>query len=140
MNSLVIDASVAIKLLIDEEGADLANFVYRTFDLIAPDLLLAECSNILWKKARRGELSADEAALGGQFLANSTFDLRPMSSLVDAATRLAVGLDHPAYDCFYLALAAAESCPFVTADERLVRKVEAAGVGPEIRLLASFAT
>jgi predicted nucleic acid-binding protein len=31
--------------------------------------------------------------------------------------------DHPVYDCFYLALALLENCPFVTADETLVRKL-----------------
>jgi predicted nucleic acid-binding protein len=40
-----------------------------------------------------------------------------------AATRLAIDLDHPAYDCLYLALAIARDCPFVTADERFLRKL-----------------
>ena len=139
MSRLVIDASVAVKLLVDEDGAALATFVYRTFDLLAPALLLAECSNILWKKARKGELSNAEAITRSAMLTRTNIVLHPMEPLVEAATREAIRLDHPAYDCFYLALAAAEDCPFVTADERLVRKVEAAGGGPEVRLLSSFA-
>lgn len=139
MSRLVIDASVAVKLLVDEVGATSAAFVYRTFDLLAPDLLLAECSNILWKKVRKGELSKAEAMMRSVTLSRSRIALRPMEPLVEGATRLAIDLDHPAYDCFYLALAAMEACPFVTADERLVRRVEAAGSGPEILLLSSFA-
>ena len=139
MSRLVIDASVAVKLLVDEDGAALATFVYRTFELLAPALLLAECSNILWKKARKGELSNAEAITRSAMLTRTNIVLHPMEPLVEAATREAIRLDHPAYDCFYLALAAAEDCPFVTADERLVRKVEAAGGGPEVRLLSSFA-
>lgn len=46
-----------------------------------------------------------------------------MRALMDAATRLALTLDHPAYDCVYLALAEVETCPFVTADEWLLNKV-----------------
>ena len=117
----------------------MATFVYRTFELLAPALLLAECSNILWKKARKGELSEAEAITRSVMLTRTNIVLHPMEPLVEAATREAIRLNHPAYDCFYLALAAAEGCSFVTADERLVRKVEAAGGGPEIRLLSSFA-
>jgi predicted nucleic acid-binding protein len=138
LSRLIIDASVAVKLLVDEDGAALAAFVYRAFDLLAPALLLAECSNILWKKVRKGELSKAEAMTRSVVLTRTSIVLRPMEPLVEAATRLSIDLDHPAYDCFYLALAVAEACPFVTADERLVRKVEAVRGGPEIRLLSSF--
>ncbi len=31
-------------------------------------------------------------------------------------------LDHPAYDCFYLALAEARDAPMVTADRRLLNR------------------
>lgn len=138
MTRAVIDASVAVKLLVDEDGADQAMIVYRTFELLAPELLLAECANIIWKKTRRGELTAPEAELAAGLLARSAIDLRPMRGLVGAATRLAMALDHAAYDCLYLALAAAEDCPFITADERLVRKIEHAGGGAAVRLLSSF--
>ena len=40
-------------------------------------------------------------------------------------------LDHPAYDCVYLALARVRALRFVTADTRLVRKFNAAGSGFE---------
>jgi predicted nucleic acid-binding protein len=38
-------------------------------------------------------------------------------------------LDHPAYDCVYVALAAANDCRFVTADQRLLRKLREGGHG-----------
>jgi predicted nucleic acid-binding protein len=59
VSALVIDASVAIKWIIDEEGSPAA-LALRKHSLAAPDLLMAECANILWKKSRRGELSTDE--------------------------------------------------------------------------------
>ena len=40
-----------------------------------------------------------------------------------AAARLAADLDHPAYDCFYLALAIQTQYPVVTADARFHDKV-----------------
>ena len=46
-----------------------------------------------------------------------------MSGLAAAAARLAIDLDHPAYDCFYLALAIQTQYPLVTADTRFHDKV-----------------
>ena len=39
-----------------------------------------------------------------------------------ARQSLAVRLQHPAYDCFYLALARQASCPLVTAGKRLIER------------------
>lgn len=56
MNLLVIDASIAVKWVVEEEGTIEALALRGAAKLIAPDLLIAECANILWKKVRRGEL------------------------------------------------------------------------------------
>lgn len=122
--SLVVDASIAVKWVVEEEGTEEALSLRRKAKLIAPDLLAAECSNILWKKVRRGELAKDEALLAARLLQNADLELLPTRPLLESATRLAVELDHPAYDCVYLALALAKGCNFVTADERLLRKLE----------------
>jgi predicted nucleic acid-binding protein len=117
----VIDASVAIKWVIDEPGTNQA-ILLRRKRLFAPELLIAECATILWKKVRRQELSEAEAILAARLLQRADIGLEPMHPLLEAATRLALVLDHPAYDCIYLALAETLSCAMVTADERLYRK------------------
>ncbi|MFD2233357.1 type II toxin-antitoxin system VapC family toxin [Phaeospirillum tilakii] len=122
MSGLVIDASIAVKWVVDEDGTQEALSV-RKHALVAPDLLIPECANILWKKVRLGELTVDEAAFAARLLARADVDLAPMRSLMEEATRIAVSLDHPAYDCLYLALAESRGMPFATADERLLRKV-----------------
>lgn len=123
MSPLVLDASIAIKWIIEEEGTAQALALRGTAKLIAPDLLIAECANILWKKVRRGELLPDEAGLGARLLQASEIELVPMRMLLENATRLAVELDHPAYDCLYLELAIRRGCRMVTADERLIGKL-----------------
>lgn len=120
--SFVIDASVAVKWVIEEEGTSAA-LALRSRQLVAPDLLIAECANILWKKVSRRELSEDEAEFSARLLARADIDLLPMRPLLQAATRLAVAFDHPAYDCLYLAAAESQGVPFVTADERFLKKV-----------------
>jgi predicted nucleic acid-binding protein len=55
--TLVIDASVAIKWLVPETLAEnAAALLDENNRLTAPDLLLIEFANIIWKKARLGEI------------------------------------------------------------------------------------
>jgi len=91
--------------------------------VIAPELLVAECANILWKKVQRDELSKDEALLATRLLQAAEIEFLPTRSLLEAATAIGIELNHPAYDCLYLALAAERDCRFVTADESFVRKL-----------------
>ncbi len=123
MNTLVIDASIAIKWVVEEDGTDWSLALRQKARLMAPDLIVAECANILWKKAQRKELRKDEALIAARLLQNAEIELIPCRALLESATRLAIELDHPAYDCLYLALAVENGCRFITADERLVNKI-----------------
>ena len=126
MKTLVIDASIAVKWVVDEQGTPQALALRERAKLTAPELLVAECANILWKKVQRGELTRQEALLAARLLQAAEVELQPTRSLLEAATRIALDLVHPAYDCLYLALAIDNECPFVTADERFLRKVRRA--------------
>ena len=123
MNTLVIDASVAVKWVVEEHGTAEALVLRQKAKLIAPELLVAECANILWKKVQRGELLKDEALLAARLLQGAEIELLPTRFLLEAATRISIEIDHPAYDCLYLALALERKCQFVTADQRLLRKL-----------------
>ncbi|WP_137132791.1 type II toxin-antitoxin system VapC family toxin [Rhizobium sp. FY34] len=92
--------------------------------MIAPDLILPECANIFWKKVRRGELTSAEAQFAARLIEGSDMQLAPLLPLFGKSIQLSLLLDHPAYDCTYLALALQERCQFVTADETLVRKLQ----------------
>jgi predicted nucleic acid-binding protein len=123
VNTLVIDASIAVKWVVEEHGTAEALVLRQKAKLIAPELLIAECANILWKKVQRGELLKDEALLAARLLQGAEIELLPTRFLFEAATRMSIEIDHPAYDCLYLALALEKKCQFVTADERLLRKL-----------------
>jgi predicted nucleic acid-binding protein len=123
VNTLVIDASVVVKWVVEEDGTSEALAVRRRAKLIAPELLAAECANILWKKVQRDELSKEEAFLAARLLQAADIEFPPSRHLLKATTRVAVELDHPACDCLYLAQAVERDCRFVTADERFVRKL-----------------
>lgn len=125
METLIVDASIAIKWVVEEEATHAAVDLRSRFRFAAPELLVPECANILWKKTQRGELTRDEAVLAARLLDRSAIALLSMTGLLERATRLAIELSHPAYDCAYVAAAAQTGSRFVTADERLLRVIAA---------------
>jgi len=119
--SLIVDASVAVKWFAAEEGSDRAEALLESREaLIAPDLVLAEVSNVMWKKFRRGLLPPDQVVATARRLPQYFEQLIPIEELVERAAELTVTLDHPVYDCFYLALAERERLPLISADSRLL--------------------
>ncbi|UGX88599.1 type II toxin-antitoxin system VapC family toxin [Phyllobacterium meliloti] len=124
MDTLIIDASIAIKWVVEEEGTEEALKLRGRYKFAAPDLLVAECANILWKKVQRNELAPDEAQLAARLLQRADIELISMRGLLEEAAMLAILLGHPAYDCIYLALAKQRQYRFVTADQRLQRVIQ----------------
>jgi predicted nucleic acid-binding protein len=122
--SWVVDASIAVKWVIPEVLSDKADRVRDSQDdVLAPDLLLVEVANALWKKTSAREISPREADAAFDLVRRSGIDLHPTGPLVRRAMDMARRLDHPVYDCVYLALAERERAAFVTADQRLLRRL-----------------
>lgn len=122
--SWVVDASVAVKWVIPEVLSDEADRVRDgDDDVLAPDLLLVEVANALWRKTAVREISPREADAALDLVRRSGIDLRPAVPLLPRAMEMARRLDHPVYDCVYLALAEREHAKFVTADQRLLRRL-----------------
>lgn len=120
IKAAVVDASVAVKWVVPENGSDRARLLAQA-KLEAPDLLSVECANILWKKVRLGHLTRREAADCLRLLLGMPVALVGSRELLDSALRLSLELDHPVYDCLYLALALQRRFPLVTADEKLAK-------------------
>jgi predicted nucleic acid-binding protein len=122
--ALIVDASVAIKWFIDEPGSDMARRLWRDESvLLAPDLIIPEVCNAAWRKVRLGESDPAQAKEITLRLRHGVIEFRPTAPLARRAIGLALDLDHPVYDCFYLALAEAERVLFVTADRRLEQRL-----------------
>ena len=137
---LVVDASVVVKCYVPEpESSWAVALLAGPARLLAPDLLVSEFGNTVWKKTRRGELKAGEGkAIVHAFLAALPVTLHSSTVLLPAAWEIALRFRRTVYDAIYLALAVAEDCPFVTADEALTRAVRATPLREFIRPLAQW--
>lgn len=133
---LVVDASVAVKWLVQEEGtASARELITSPEPLIAPDWLLIEAGSTFWKKVKRSELLAIHAEHHLQILPTFFQQMVPSADLVADAFKLSIRLQHSIYDCLYLALAIDEGLCVVTADRKFNDVVVAAGMADRIRLL-----
>lgn len=120
----VVDASVAVKWVVPEILSEQSDRLLGGGEaLIAPDLLLTEAANALWKKIRRRELSAAEANRALDVISASGIVLYAAQPLLARALAMAQRLEHPVYDCVYVALAERERATLVTADERLLARL-----------------
>jgi predicted nucleic acid-binding protein len=131
---VILDASVALKLYFREEGSNEARRIALDEALAAPDLIFAEVANAAWKKARRGEAGAHAAV---SELGSVVSHVVPCATLASQALDLARTLEHPVYDCFYLALALRRQERLVTADIRFAAVVAASPYAATIRLLGA---
>ncbi len=137
----VVDASVAVKWLVIEEDADVAQELATSgHELHAPRLMASEVANALWRKARTGEI---ERRAAGVLLANvPDMPVRwGTDELVSAdAVRLALAFDRPIYDCIYLALAHRINATMLTADRRFANTLASTEHGEIVMTLADYAT
>jgi predicted nucleic acid-binding protein len=120
----VIDPSVALKWFVEEDGsARAAAPLTGSHTLIAPDLIIAEVVNAGWKAVRSGGMTQDQHDHAAARLALAFDTLVPLASLAPRAVAIARELDHPVYDCFYIALSEERQATLITADRRLLKRL-----------------
>ncbi len=121
----VLEASAAVRLILgDPAAAAMAEQIREAAVVMAPELMLTEVANTLWKLQRAGHLADLDPQ---QLLA----DARDLVDRVEAdrhlqaeALALACHHDHPVYDCLYLALARREAATLISLDRRLQQLAE----------------
>jgi len=136
---LVVDASVAVKWLVEEERHDVARDVLREgFVLLGPDLLLIEVSNALRNKVRARLIGVDQARAGLTDLPQY-FDrfFTPVETLVEAF-ELACRINHPVADCVYVACAMRSDAVLLTDDAGLHQKTKMVGADFKSILLTAW--
>ena len=137
----VIDAGVAVKWFIPEVDSDIAHQLLERYlqgvdGPVAPDLLIAECGNVFWRRCRQGDITPEEATESLADLLTLQVPLVPATSLVQSALSLALQHQRTVYDALYLALAQERNCDLITADERFFNALSAQF--PQLQLLRNW--
>ena len=101
-------------------------FLGNQIELLAPDILLLEVANTLWKKsALLKQLRAEEVMSILHDFLTLPLNFQASNPLLSRALELSIKVRHPVYDILYCVLAMENDCEFVTADRILVEKLTA---------------
>jgi predicted nucleic acid-binding protein len=131
---IVVDASVALKWVIEEPGSNAAAELQGQ-TLLAPDLWLIECGNALWARVRRNALGVADAVALFARLEGAPVRTMPSQLYVAEALQLAADLNHPVYDCLYLAAALREDGVVITADSRFYEATRGSLLAERVKAL-----
>jgi predicted nucleic acid-binding protein len=129
LTDFIVDSSVVAKWVVDEPDREKAReLIAPDIFLRAPDLIVSELANIFWKKATRGDLTAEKAIERLDAILRDHIDvtvhLLPARILGKRALQIAAATGQTAYDSLYLAAAVQARCRLITADERFIRSVK----------------
>lgn len=126
----VLDSSVAFKWVVPEADSDKAtqlradfrNAVHR---LLSPDIFPQEVAHALTRAERQRRIHAGQAALFWGDVMTTSPQLVPSLPLTQRAIAISSARQVGVFDCLYVALAEREGCGLVTADDRLIRNLQA---------------
>jgi predicted nucleic acid-binding protein len=136
MISLVIDASVAIQWFLPEAHSISAiRLLGAERELLAPDLLFAECGNVLWKRWLRKELEPEVIPAILSDLRRMNVKIVPTAVLAEEASAIAVKYRRSFYDSLYLALAVIAQSRMVTADKKLCNALRGTPLAARVVLI-----
>jgi predicted nucleic acid-binding protein len=122
--SLIVDASIVVKWAIQEDGhAEAIALIDSDHDIVVPEFLHVEVGNALWKKVRRKEIAREQALAAAEAIGFAFNSFVHTPDYIERALELSFELDHPIYDCVYLAAALERDLKLVTADGRFMAAV-----------------
>lgn len=126
----VMDASVGIKLFIDEEFSDKVQRLFAKLtedpqaEIHVPDLFYIECANILLKYTRRFGRPLEDSLADVKDLGTLALKTTSTLELIKDALQLASEKKITAYDACYAVLAQKLGLPLITADAPLAKAVD----------------
>jgi predicted nucleic acid-binding protein len=126
----VMDASVGIKLFVEEEFSDKVQRLFAQLtedpqtEIHVPDLFYIECANILLKYTRRFDRPLEDSMADIRDLGKLALKTTSTLELIEDALQLASEKKLTAYDACYAALAQKLGLPLITADAPLAKAVD----------------
>ncbi|MCY3942211.1 MAG: type II toxin-antitoxin system VapC family toxin [Gemmatimonadetes bacterium] len=130
-NVVVVDTSIAFKLLVPEPDSHIADEIWSTWmaygvRIAVPAVFVAELSNAMHRSIAEGETTLERGIAGLLEMLEMDLEVHDMTPLTRRALQLANLIEQGAvYDSFYLALAERLDCDLWTADNRFHRAASA---------------
>jgi len=132
----VLDANVAVRWFVDLPHKRQARAIVESGQtLLAPDLLIAEVGNTLWRYVKAGDYELEHATASMAALPSFFTEIVSAVSLSMEALRMAKSLDHSVYDCLYAVLAVERRAAFITDDRRFAEKLRVSRRLSNVKLL-----
>lgn len=135
--TLVLDASAAAELVLDDAGAYPVGIALRDalnagMRVVGPTALLSEVQAAVTKRVRRHALDVEGGRLACEFW-RSLIERMPIEIGEEydhhqAAYAMSAALGHAYYDCLYLSLAKLQGAELLTCDPVLARKATERGI------------
>ena len=133
-----VDASVVVKWYVTETySADARLLLGHRLERYAPDFVLVELANVFWKKARLGEIGDPHTYFQELSRIRQAIALISSADLIERASHIAAQLDHPVYDCLYIACAEATGSTLITADLKLRDKIADHGFDVDVQYIGA---
>jgi predicted nucleic acid-binding protein len=121
MTGVVVDASVALKWFVPEPDEEIAERLLTSGSrLHAPRFLAIETLNAAWKNWRKRLIDDSVVRSVGERLPELVAGWHADEEICEDAANMALALNHPIFDCLYLALAQRLDLKVVTADKRML--------------------
>ena len=125
----VLDASVAFKWAIIEADTVKARQLRNDYrngvhTFIAPDFFPVEVAHSLTRAERQRRITPAEGVRAFLDISQTLPQLFSSIPVLARAYALSSQARSGVYDCVYVALAEREGCPFITADDRLVKNLQ----------------
>ena len=136
MTAYVIDTSALVKLTIPEDHSDTVSEIASLhtasrIQLVAPDFILLECANVLWKHARRDNLPIADVMSAIDTLNRLDVRLIRQDGLMEDALKFALSVGVAVYDALFCVVAERNDVELITADGRLAGSL----VGTTVRAI-----
>jgi len=118
--TLILDVSAAIQIILKKDRKEYFSEIYEKSSwVIAPDLYIAEITNVLWKYNKARILSSDECQQYVEDGISLIDDYFQSKDLWKEVLGEGIRYKHSAYDLFYAILARRNSGKLLTNDKEL---------------------
>jgi predicted nucleic acid-binding protein len=126
----VIDASVALKSVLNEQGSDKALSLVEQFrqgfhSLLAPDIFRVEVAHALTRAERKKIIPIGHAAIHFDDVMAQPPEFFDTALLMARAIEISSQTRTSVYDALYVCLAAEQNCELITADLKFIAALQA---------------